>query len=249
MSHPDAPQAAQRQLAVRNRPAGPCVMYQRWRRLAFLHWSFAPEEIAPTLPAGLSLDTFDGHAWVGIVPFAMEGVRPRWSCALPLLSRFPEINLRTYVIGPDGTPGVWFYSLDASRLLAVLVARLRFQLPYYWAEMKETPEEDGFIYYESRRWRRQESQCFRYRAQGPLYEAKPGSLEFFLIERYALFARRRNGRIRKGLVHHPPYTIQAAELALFDDGLFEFARLPRPGREPDHVLYSPGVDVEIFGIE
>ena len=103
--------------------------------LTFLHWRYPPETVQALLPDGLEVETFDGVAWVGLIPFLMDRVRPRWLPPVPWLSRFPETNVRTYVRGPDGRTGIWFFSLDAARLPAVLAARVGFGLPYYWSEM------------------------------------------------------------------------------------------------------------------
>jgi uncharacterized protein YqjF (DUF2071 family) len=112
------------------------VMYHKWRDLLFLHWEFEPLEVQATLPRGLYVDTFESKAYVGIVPFYMFGVRPRFSPPYPFISNFLELNLRTYVYDDNGNPGIWFYSLDANRRVAVGAARLTFGLPYFLAEMK-----------------------------------------------------------------------------------------------------------------
>ncbi len=136
--------------ALRERPTSPVVMWQRWRSLLFLHYSSDPEEVQATLPAGLTVDTFDGRAWVGLVPFRMEGVRPRGLPAVRGLSDFPETNVRTYVHREGREPGVWFYSLDAANGLACAVARRFFGLPYHHADM-EVEEANASIRYESLR--------------------------------------------------------------------------------------------------
>ena len=132
--HEQTPTMAQRE-AMRRRPKRGPVMYQRWYDLLFLHWAWDAAEIQATLPAGLTVDTFDGQAWLGVVPFAMSGVRPRGLPAVGGLSAFLELNLRTYVHAADGTPGVWFYSLDCEQRLAVMIARTLFGLPYRHARM------------------------------------------------------------------------------------------------------------------
>ncbi|MFW6336254.1 MAG: YqjF family protein, partial [Phycisphaeraceae bacterium] len=128
-------------MEANNAARGPVVMHQRWRDLLFLHWDVPAEIVAHTLPTGLEVDAFEAKAWLGIVPFRMEGVRPRGLPAVPGISAFGELNLRTYVVGPDGTPGVWFYSLDAHQRLAVWLARKLFHLPYVWADI--VPRRDG----------------------------------------------------------------------------------------------------------
>ena len=115
------------------------VMTQIWQSLTFLHWRYEAAAIARTLPKGLTLDTFDGSAWVGLVPFTLAGVRPYGFPALPWISEFPETNVRTYVRGADGERGVWFFTLEADRLAAVMLARWWYHLPYRWAAMRVEP--------------------------------------------------------------------------------------------------------------
>src|SRR4051794_14901894 len=130
-------------------PVSRPVVHQRWRHLTFLHWSYPPEAIAPLLPAGLSVDTFDGRAWVGLTPFVVVGFRPALLPALPGLSTFPETNLRTYVVGPSGRDGLWFFSLDADSILTTIAARVGYGAPYRWASMSVVPSD--VITYRSRR--------------------------------------------------------------------------------------------------
>src|SRR5215213_5625380 len=111
------------------------VMYHQWRRITFVHWRYPPQVVRPLVPAGLTVETFDGAAWVGLVPFLMDGVRTPGTPALPWLSRFPETNVRTYVRDGRGRSGIWFLSLDAARLPAVLGARAGYRLPYFWSDM------------------------------------------------------------------------------------------------------------------
>ncbi len=223
------------------------VMYQRWRRLLFLHWVWDPGEIQATLPDGLRVDCFDGAAYVGIVPFAMAGVRPRGLTAIPGLSNFLELNLRTYVVDAHGRPGVWFYSLDAENPFAVWIAQRLFHLPYRVARLRETVHADGQVTYRSERVGTNHRLDYAYRPKGACREAEPGSLDFFLVERYRLFAHdNRRDRLITGKIHHSPYAIQDAELATYDPRLFQLDGLLTPSDEPAHVCFSPGVDVRIF---
>jgi len=135
ISKPPAPTASQR-LAACERPSVQPVMFQQWRDLLFLHWEYPAEAIQATLPAGLFVDTFAGKAYLGVVPFFMQKIRPRFLPAVPGISDFMELNLRTYVHDRAGVPGVWFYSLDANQWLAVQVARNFFHLPYEYAKPK-----------------------------------------------------------------------------------------------------------------
>ena len=220
-------------------------MYQSWRDLLFLHWRMEPAEVQRTLPASLRVDTFEGSAYVGIIPFTMQGIRPRFLPSVPLVSNFLEMNLRTYAHDRNGVPGVWFYSLDCNRNLAVQIARRFFGLPYFKARMKASSR-DGTHQYSTRRVGRDVALQYTYRTGRKDRRAEPGSLEFFLVERYALFSCTGTGKLRIGRVHHTPYPLRDVELSAWDDRLFEWDGLSRPGRPPDHELASKGVDVEIF---
>lgn len=236
----------QRQLGERQQPVGQQpVMFQRWVHLLFLHWMVDSETIQRTLPPGLFVDTYQGKAWIGIVPFCMKGIR---STLMPFLSiDFLELNLRTYVRDHQGRPGVWFYSLDADQPLAVLAARLFYALPYRNAKM-QMADRDAEIKYSCRRRGSASRMEYRYRPSANLGEAKLGSLDFFLIERYRLFAFRR-GRLLTGRVYHSPYTLREAIVSNLDKSIFELDGLPSPSGAPNSVLYSPRVDVTVYAIE
>jgi uncharacterized protein len=238
-------------LAERNRPEGRFVMQQQWAHLLFLHWSWDPALIQRTLPPGLTVDTYDGKAWVGLVPFFMRNVRPAGCPAVPGISNFLELNVRTYVHDAAGRPGVWFYSLDCNQWLAVKVARTFFHLPYEHATMSaRISPEDGAVDY---RAQRQEvsasagSSRFHYRLAGPTAELEPGTLEFFLLERYRLFAfQRSKSRIWSGRVAHRPYRFGPAVLSAWDDTMMRLTGLDPLGRPPDHTGMAQAVDVDIF---
>jgi hypothetical protein len=228
-------------------------MYQRWDDLLFLHWSFAPSVIQSTLPRGLTADTFEGKAFVGIVPFFMRGVRPAFCPRLPGISDFLELNVRTYVYNDQGVPGVWFYSLDANQPIAVRAARRFFCLPYFDSKMKAGKDATtAEIRYVSHRRGTEDnlSSCFQYRPIGHTRLATPGTLEFFLIERYVLFAQSASeARPWSGRVHHHPYPLLNAQVSEWDDAAFELDGLKRPRRDADHVVMSPGVTVEVFALQ
>jgi uncharacterized protein YqjF (DUF2071 family) len=191
-------------------PPSPWVMKQKWHDLLFMHWPVHPGEIRSLIPTALELETYDGSAWVGVVPFRMSGVRLRWTPGIPGLSSFPELNVRTYVTA-GGKPGVWFFSLEAANTLAVSVARGWFHLPYFRARMSCSRRGDT-IEYESRRFHPGAPEAeFRgsYRSAGPMFGAQPGSVEHFLTERYCLYAESR-GRIFRGEIDHRPWNLQAA---------------------------------------
>jgi len=236
----------ERQVRERQPPVGrPPVMFQRWLDLLFLHWMIDPERVQRTLPRGLSVDTYKGMAWIGIVPFCMTGVRP---VMLPVVSsHFLELNLRTYVIDRHGSPGVWFYSLDANHPFAVWMARLFFGLPYQHSKMNVERRNEG-IRYSAQRSGSPSVQEYRFRPSDDLGEAQIGSLEFFLIERYRLFAVRR-AQLVTGRVYHSPYKLEKAVASRFDKSLFELDGLQPPPGPPDSVLYSAQVDVTVYPVE
>jgi uncharacterized protein YqjF (DUF2071 family) len=185
-------------------------MTQTWHDLLFAHWPLAPRVLEGRLPAGLELDIFDDRAWLGVVPFRMTNVAPRGLPAVPGTSAFPELNVRTYVRA-NGKPGVYFFSLDASNLLAVAGARALFHLPYYWASMCVSRVRDA-VHYESRRRTRGAPADFRaaYHPTGPLFEAVPGGLEYFLTERYRLYCATRRGAVAHVDIHHRPWSLCTA---------------------------------------
>ena len=230
------------------RPDETPVMYQRWRHLTFLHWTLPPEVVAPLLPPGLTLDTWEGKAYVGLVPFTMRGVRPRGLPAVGFLSDFHETNVRTYVHFEGRNPGVWFFSLEAANLIAVLLARASFKLPYFFASMTLTPEGEGFAYHSERHWPKPTPATCTVRCtpQGPASASTPGTLQHFLVERYFLYSRS-GGALYRGQVHHAPYQVRAATARDVDESLLAAAGLPRPA-EPPSVLFSEGVDVDVFSL-
>jgi uncharacterized protein YqjF (DUF2071 family) len=236
-------QLIERQVPDRQSP----VMFQRWLHLLFLHWPFSPDIIQKTLPQGLEADTFEGHAWIGLVPFFMRAVRPAGFVSIPGVSHFLELNLRTYVRDAWGRPGIWFYSLDANQALAVCLARAAFALPYKFAQMSARIS-DGEIDYCSHRWGSKKSLRYRYRASEKLGEAAFGSLEFFLIERYRLFALR-GSTLFTGQVHHSPYQLRNVAVIEADPELFALDGFETPGEPAAHAIYSERVDVSIYPVE
>jgi uncharacterized protein len=233
-----------RQVIERQPPRPLPVMSQRWLHLLFLHWPISPDLVQITLPEGLLVDTFEGHAWLGIVPFFMRGVRPAGFISFPGISNFLELNLRTYVRDVFGRPGIWFYSLDANQILAVCLARAAFALPYEFADMKATVS-GGEIDYWSHRFGSRSSLHYRYRPTEKLGEARFGSLEFFLIERYRLFAHRGN-KLFTGRVHHSPYQLHNVAVGEADPELFALNGFETPTERPVHMVYSDRVDVSIY---
>jgi uncharacterized protein len=193
-------------------PDRPWLLTMSWLDLLFAHWSFEPGLIRGLVPAGLELDTFEGRAWVGVVPFRMANTGPRGLNWLPGVSAFPELNVRTYVVA-EGKPGVWFFSLDAASTAAVVAARIGFDLPYFRAVMSCQARE-GWIEYRSQRCHRGAPPgafVGRYRGVGAPYCSRAGTLEHWLTERYCLYAQDRAGRIRRGEIHHRQWPLQKAE--------------------------------------
>ena len=188
--------------------------------------------LRPHIPEKLEIDTFDGKAWLGIVPFSMTGVRLRWMPPLPWLSAFPELNVRTYVTAQD-KPGVWFFSLDAANALAVAAARLTFHLPYFRARMK-CREVGGWIEYQSHRSHSGAPEAEfegRYRGAGDFFQSQPGTLVHFLTECYCLYSASKE-RIYRGEIHHPPWFLQEAEAQLLQNSMAEAAGLRLPAEMP-----------------
>lgn len=235
------------------RPDAPVVMRPKWRDLLFLHWQYDATEIQKLLPAGLEVDCFQGRAYVGLVPFTMSDVRPHFVPDLGrfghFYSRFPELNVRTYVI-KTGVRGVWFFSLDAASIWATITARVWFHLPYFKSRMRLNRASNGDLRFRARRlWPKPKpALCHaRYRASGEAKPARADSLEQFLVERYVLYSQR-NGQLFRGRVHHTPYQIESVELRSLRQSCVEAAGFSRPVGAP-HALYSRGVDVEVFPLE
>ena len=228
------------------RPSEPVVMRQTWRDLLFLHWSVPAETLQNLLPPGLTLDTFEGRAYVGLVPFTMRGVRPALLPAVPTLSSFHEVNVRTYVHCAGQNPGVWFFSLDAANAVAVKIARALFKLPYYFAAMDLQKEGAAICYESRRRWPPPlPAACaIRYTPTGEIQPAAPGTLAHFLAERYILYSHA-NGKLYRGRVHHTPYPLQTAAVSQYDENLLAAAGIARPDAAP-LIHYARSVEVRIY---
>jgi uncharacterized protein len=217
-------------------PAKPPVMRQRWHDLLFAHWRVPLTSLRPLVPAELPLDTRAGSAWVAVTPFRMTGVWLAGFPALPGVSRFPELNVRTYVT-LDDKPGVYFFSLDAGNALAVAGARGFFRLPYHWSRMSAEPGADGIAYRSERRGKTGVASFeARYAPDGPVFSSIPGTLEHWLTERYCLYTAAR-GKVHRVEIDHEPWPLQparaeitrntmaaAAGLLLTGDPLLHFAR-------------------------
>jgi uncharacterized protein YqjF (DUF2071 family) len=221
----------------------PWVLRMRWLDLLFAHWPVDPAAIRAVVPAPLQLDTFEGRAYLGIVPFRMEDVGPRGLPAPPVLGAFPELNVRTYV-RHRGRGGVWFLSLDAASRLTVEGARAFFHLPYFLAEMSAVEDGDA-IEYRSRRIvtrGRPAELAVRYRPTGPVEPAAPGSFESWLTDRMRLFAVDGAGRIVRTEIAHAAWPLQPAEAEFRTESMAAARGLALPSVSP-HLLFSRRLDV------
>ena len=219
-------------------------MVHRWDELTFLHWRFEPKEVQRLLPRGLEVETCDGSAWVGLVPFCLRvglpHIRP-----IPRMSEFAETNVRTYVRSTDGESGIWFFSLDAARLGAVLVARATYRLPYFWSRMRIERSADAIAYECRRRWPGPGGARSTARIDiGERFEPHELTpIDHFLTARWALYSAPRSG-IHHARAFHDPWPLHRARVLQLEDELVPAAGLPTPRGEP-LVHYSPSVEVRI----
>lgn len=228
--------------------------YQRWSKLTFLHWKVDASTLQCLLPDCLQVQQFDGSAWLGVVPFSMERIRPWWSPPVPGISWFLETNVRTYVVDERGTAGVWFFTLDCNSRIAVKLARTFWHLPYKSAflslELQRSPTLDSptrILYAGVRK----ESPVAEYELSLSLpsnagTHAQPHTLEHFLVERYLLFATDHKGRLRTGRVHHAPYQlVTPASIAGAQSLTSAIAGQELSISAADHVAFCAGVDVRV----
>jgi uncharacterized protein YqjF (DUF2071 family) len=229
-------------------PERPWIMTQTWHDLLFAHWPVDKELLRAKLPPGIALDLFDGQAWLAVVPFRMTNVAPRGLPALPWVSAFPELNVRTYVTR-GGKPGVYFFSLDAGNPLAVATARTLFHLPYFSATMSVDPR-DGGIAYDSRRTKASppaDLVC-RYRPIGAAVAPVQGTLEHFLTERYCLYTVDGDFRARRLEIHHRPWPLQQAEIEIERNTMADAAGIRLPSIAP-LLHFSKRQDVVAYSME
>ncbi len=220
------------------------VMLHRWERLTFLHWAFDPDVVQRLLPGGLEAEVIDGAAWAGLVPFFMRVATPG-GARVPWASEFCETNVRTYVRDRDGRSGIWFLSLDAARLGAVVTARTTYRLPYFWSRMRIGQQGREITYRCRRRWPgpRGAASVARVVIGDRFSPADLGERDHFLTARWILFSHS-GTRLRFARAAHPPWPLHRATVTGLDDGLIQAAGLPPPQGDP-LVHYSPGVDVRI----
>jgi uncharacterized protein YqjF (DUF2071 family) len=227
-------------------------MVQTWHDLLFAHWPVPLAMLRPGIPRSLSVDTFDGFAWVGIVPFRMSDIQLRLlPASLPLFSAFPELNIRTYVTAPGGEkPGVFFYSLEASNPVMVAIANAWYRLPYRFADMHCRRSGDGIEYRSRRRHPGAPPAVLRgqYRPVGPVFHSAQGSLEAWLTDRYCLYTVDRLGRACRGEIDHPPWPLQSAKADLRFTGLTTQHGIKLPDTAP-LLHFSRTLVAQIWTIE
>ena len=231
-------------LALRRRPSGFSLMRQYWGKLLFMHWALDAELLRPLIPSQLSIDTYDGQAWIGVVPFTMWGIRASFLPPIPGASAFHELNLRTYV-HYNGIPGVWFFSLDAANKPAVWGARTFFHLPYFNAEMSLTQEGNSIKYHSIRKDDRgAPAQLDAEWTMGePLAQARPDSLGFFLTERYCLYSYHR-AQLYRSRIFHQPWPLRSATLDGYQSTMVESLGIQeRKGEAVLHYAESTGVNI------
>ena len=204
-----------------------------------MHWRVPADALREVLPEQLPPDTHDGDAWLGVTPFRVSGFRLRGLPPVPVLSSFPETNVRTYVTYED-KPGIWFFSLDADSPWAVEAARRAYHLPYHHARISGGRRGETIEY---RSERTGATLDVSYRPTDPPAPAKPGSLDYFLTERYCLYTEHR-GRLERAEIHHAPWPLQPAEAELREN------TMPPVAVEGEPLLhYSERQDVVIWPLE
>jgi uncharacterized protein len=236
-------------------------MYQRWHDLLFMHWPVSMDALRPHIPSELQIDTFDGTAWLAVVPFRMSHIHPRGLFPVPWLSAFPELNVRTYV-SKDGKPGVWFFSLEAANPIAVAIARNWFKLPYFNARMHCASEpatkvgyraqgayDEQSIYYSSQRTHRDAPSCSFVAEYIPITGVVvplPGSLEYFLTARYCLYTANKSGNIYRGEIDHEPWPLQIADAEVEVNTMAKPLGVKLVGEPLLH--FSKRIDVKVWGL-
>jgi uncharacterized protein len=229
-------------------PSRPWRLGQSWEHLLFAHWRLPPADLEPHVPDQVSLDLHGGSAWLGVTPFLLSALRALGGPPLPVLSTFPEVNVRTYVTA-GGKPGIFFFSLDAGSPLAVAGARRFYRLPYFHAEMSIERDGEEIRYRCRRRDRRGHSAELeaRYAPTSPPRFPEPSSLEHFLTERYCLYTLDERGRLMRGEIHHAPWPLQEATAEIRTN------TMPPPGLrlplEAPLLHFSRRQDVLIWGLE
>lgn len=220
------------------------IMHQEWRKLLFLHWKCDPKKIQATLPEGLFVDTFEGVAYITVLPFLIENFKV-YNFSTPIYSKLVEINVRTYVVDKNGMSGVWFYSLDINSFFSMVGANIGFSLPYYFSRCKYEKLNHTIAIEGKRVFEPSVEMKFSYKVDNekPVFFALENSLDFFLVERYVLFTFK-NKKLMYGRVKHQPYTLENIQDLKYSiqlkDPLFD------PSNQPDLIHFASGVDSDIF---
>jgi uncharacterized protein YqjF (DUF2071 family) len=233
-------------LSIRERPKGFPIMHQNWGKLLFMHWRIDEELLRPMIPERLKIDTFDGDAWIGVIPFTMWNVRPSFTPPVPWLSEFHELNVRTYV-HYEGVPGVWFFSLDANSAVAVMGARTLFNLPYFNARIDLEQDADRIDYALTRTDEPPAEYKARWTIGKKLGQSDPDSLDFFLTERYCLYSVK-GKRMHRLRIHHRPWVLFEAEVESCNSTMIESHGLPTPEGEPLR-HYAEEIEVDFWSPE
>jgi uncharacterized protein YqjF (DUF2071 family) len=234
--------------SIRLRPEGLPIMRQHWGKLLFMHWPIDAKLLRPLIPKQLSIDTFEGSAWIGVIPFTMWGIRASFLPPIPGTSAFHELNVRTYVT-LNGMPGVWFLSLDAANRLAVWGARKFYYLPYFNAQIS-LEQTDNTVHYSSTR---QDTRGAAAQLKSTwiigehLPQSSPGSIEYFLTERYCLYSAH-NGKVYRSQIHHSPWPLQEAKLTALSSSMIESHGLPAPKGDP-LLHYAEELSVDIWWLK
>lgn len=224
----------------------PWIMYQAWKELLFIHWEIEPHEIKHLIPEGLELDTFNGKAWIAVVPFMMRDIKPRYTFPVPWISYFLELNVRTYV-KLNNKPGVYFLSLEASNPLAVRIARKLFYLPYMDAKMSII-KRNGYFEYYSKRTHKNEPEAelhLKYKPISDIISYQHNSIEHWLTERYCLYSANEKGHIYIGEIHHKKWELQVAECEIITNTMTLAHGIKTPETKP-LLHYSKNLEVVVW---
>jgi uncharacterized protein len=230
-------------LAMSERPDGQPLMHQTWGKLLFMHWRVDVSSLRLLVPAQLEIDTFDGSAWIGVIPFTMWDTRMLFLPPVPGLSAMHELNVRTYV-HLNGEPGVWFFSLDCNSAAAVLGARTVYHLPYYNALISLSRSGDQIDYALERTDQPKAKFDATWRVGNKLPPSEVGSIEFFLTERYCLYSES-DGNLYQARIHHPQWPLERAEVDSFASTMIEAQGIETPAGEP-LLHYAEELKVDIW---
>jgi hypothetical protein len=235
-------------LSIRERPDSLNIMQQTWGKLLFMHWKVPLDTLRPRVPGQLEIDTHDGHAWISLLPFTIWNMRASFLPPIPGLSAMHELNVRTYV-HRRGTPGIYFFSLDANSAAVVLGARTFFLVPYYNAEMSLKQDGDRINYHSRRTHADAPPAAFEaaWKIGKPMPESQPGSLEFFLAERYCFYTVSGES-VYRCRVHHAPWPLQTATVSHYSSTMIEAAGIPEPTSQP-LLQYAEELTVDIWPLE